>query len=61
MHTTRGEIPEDDLRKEVIAEKIPCGLCKTTRFFASDGELVREDILVEVDVTLLFPQTQGNE
>jgi hypothetical protein len=49
MQTTRGEIPETDLRKQETSEPVPCGTCITTTFFASDGEMVRQDIKVVVD------------
>jgi hypothetical protein len=53
MFTMRGELPEDQLRKEEMREKVPCGTCITTTFYAADGELVRRDIAIEVDPNLL--------
>lgn len=53
MLTTRGEIPEVQLRKEEMREAVPCGTCITTSFYAEDGELVRRDIAIELDPKLL--------
>jgi len=58
MQTTRGEIPDNELRREEAVEQVPCGICHTISFFLQDGELVRQDVLVEVDITK-FPALQG--
>jgi hypothetical protein len=53
MFTMRGEIPEDQLRREEMREAVPCGTCVTIKFYAADGELVRSDVAIEVDPKLL--------
>ena len=53
MHTTRGEIPEEQLRKDIITEDVPCGKCVTTSFYSEDGELVRRDIEIQADLASL--------
>ena len=58
MITTRGEMAESELRCEETAEKVPCGISRTISFFASDGELVRKDQVIEVDMKL-FPGLAG--
>ncbi len=49
MFTTRGEMPEAELRKETIREAVSCGTSITTRYFAADGELVRQDVEIQAD------------
>ncbi len=53
MLTLRGEMPESALRKEQIIEDVPCGKSVTTKFFAQDGELVRQDIEIQADLTFV--------
>ena len=50
MNTTRGEMNEDDVTKEVTMEEVPCGTCITTTYYAKDnGEVVRVDQTIRVD------------
>ncbi len=49
MFTTRVEMSEAELRKEVITEPVSCGTSITTRYFAADGELVRQDVEIQAD------------
>ena len=58
MNTSRGEISESELRREELREEVPCGICRTIKFFAQDGECVRQDVLVEVDLKK-FPELRG--
>lgn len=53
MFTILGEVPENMLWKEVREEPVPCGTCQTTEFFTSDNKLVRRDIKILVDASLL--------
>lgn len=53
MHTLRGEMNESDLTRKVIEEPVPCGTCRTTQYFAADGELVRQDVEIAVDPKLI--------
>lgn len=47
MDTLLGEIDEKDLVKEVAEADCPAGKTITTRYFYQ-GELVRQDVTVEV-------------
>lgn len=53
MMTTKGEIPDADLRKNELCEDVPCGTCVTTQWFFGD-ELVRQDIEVRVKEGLII-------
>ncbi len=57
MFTIRGEMPESALRKEQIIEDVPCGKSVTTKFFAQDGELVRQDIEIQARLEMLGAAT----
>lgn len=53
IETTKGLLSLADLSKEETSEKVPCGICITTKFL-HEGELVRQDIRIEVEKGLLF-------
>jgi hypothetical protein len=59
MHTLRGDIPEEELRKHVIEEEFPDGRSVTTQYFASDGELVRQDVQIELKKGALSGSESG--
>lgn len=52
--TTRGEMPESELRKVVTEDKVECGIIEKTSYFTRDGELVRQDVNVKVDKGFLM-------
>lgn len=59
MMTTKGEIDEKLLEKRESREKVPCGDCISTKYFDASGEMVREDIRIEVDRGYLMRALQG--
>jgi len=59
MITTKGEIDESLLKKIEVREKVPCGICVSTKFLDSTGEMVREDIRIEVDPIFLMKAFKG--
>lgn len=47
-------LSSEELRKEEVREKVPCGDCITTRFFDAEGNLVRQDVRIEVSKAALI-------
>jgi hypothetical protein len=60
MFTLLGEIPEEQLEKTVLREKIPCGECITTTY-RKDKQVVRQDIRVEVDKATYLRMLKSQE
>jgi len=58
--TTRGELALASLRKETHREPVPCGTAITTKYFAEDGELVRQDVEIQVSTAALPSPTQAS-
>jgi hypothetical protein len=52
VDTPRGPLPLGELRVEEGTEKVPCGVCVTTRYFWGE-EQVRQDVRIEVDPTIM--------
>jgi len=61
MMTAKGEIDRSLLSVGRKVEKVPCGVCVTTTYFDDTGDLVREDVEVQVDKAALLRGTIGEK
>ena len=61
MMTAKGLIPDDQLFKDEVVEEVPCGKCVRSRYFDSEGDLVREDVEIKVNKAALIGGRTGDQ
>lgn len=57
--TLYGDMPEEELTKTVVREKVPCGVSVTTTYHDAIGRLVRQDVEIQVDKGALIGGRTG--